>query len=204
MGTVFRLAASQFGKIHYCMIIIAVMMFSSACHHTYRDVEVKPMCPVYPDYNVVLCPLPLACTPISRCQIISYLRKRGVAVIRVGEDMQIVLPSDSLFISNSSNFNWEYLDTLKAVSILLTCYDKIDVRIAGYTDCGGDHCRNIVLSLDQAKKVAKYMWEHCTDSRMIYTKGFGECYPIANNSNYFGRARNRRIEITFRDYPHWD
>lgn len=196
MGTHFRLLTG--------VMVIAGMIFVGACHHTYRDVEVLPLCPIPCDYNVVLCPLPLVCTPLSRCRIISYLRKRDVKVIRVGENMQLVIPSDSLFLPNSANFNHEYMETLRAVSILLTCYDKIDVKVSGFTDCYGEACRNEVLSLQQAKKVEKYLWEHCTDSRMLYSEGFGGCYPIANNDTYFGRARNRRIEITFRDYPHWD
>jgi flagellar motor protein MotB len=61
-----------------------------------------------------------------------------------------------------------------------------------------------MLSLTQANAVAKYLWEHGSDSRVLYTKGFGDLNPIANSDNYFGRARNRRIEIIFRDYPHWD
>lgn len=196
MGTHFRLLTSA--------MVIASMIFIGACHHTYKCVEIAPSCPTQPDCNVVLCPLPPVCTPVSLCQIIDYLRKRNVKVIRVGEDMQLVIASDSLFQVNSANFNQEYLDTLRAISILLTCYNKIDVKVSGYTDCGGDACRNKMLSLEQAKKVAKYLWEHCSDSRMVYSQGFGDCYPIARNDTYFGRARNRRIEITFRDYPHWD
>jgi len=188
----------------YSLALLCLTMMLSACHHTFREEHVPAKCPEPENCNVVLCPPPKVCTPAANCQIICFLRHHAVEVNRVGEDMQIIIASDRLFNPNSANINPEYAPVLKAVGILLLCYDKKDVRIEGYTDCCGNQDRNQVLSLTQANAVAKYLWEHGSDTRVLYTKGSGDLYPIANSDSYYGRARNRRIEILFRDYPHWD
>lgn len=190
--------------LRFSTALICLVLMLSACHHTYREEHVPAKCPEVETHNVVLCPSPKVCTPAANHQIICLLRHQAVKVNRVGEDMQLIISSDRLFKPLSANFNPEYIKVLKAVGVLLQCYDKIDVRIEGYTDCCGCEDRNRVLSLEQANAVAKYLWEHGSDSRVLYTKGYGLLNPIANSDNYYGRSRNRRIEILFRDYPHWD
>lgn len=183
---------------------IGVLLLITGCHHTYKQQWVPAKCPVEVTENIILCPSPKVCTPAANREILCTLRHQGVQINRVGEDMQLIISTDRLFQPRSANFNAEYLSVLKAVGVLLQCYNKQDVRIEGYTDCCGCDRRNEVLSLAQADKVAKYLWEHGSDSRLLYTKGYGMLNPIANSDNYYGRARNRRIEIIFRDYPHWD
>lgn len=190
--------------MRFAIALFCLVAMLSACHHTFKEEHVPAKCPEIDSCNIVLCPVPKVCTPAANRQIICSLRHQAVQVNRVGEDMQVIIASDRLFQPNSANFNPEYVMVLKAVGILLQCYNKMDVRIEGYTDCCGCEDRNKMLSLTQANAVAKYLWEHGSDSRVLYTKGFGDLNPIANSDNYFGRARNRRIEIIFRDYPHWD
>ena len=190
--------------VRFSIALFCLGAMLSACHHTFKEQDVPAKCPEVESCNIVLCPIPKVCTPAANRQIMCVLRHQAVQVNRVGEDMQLIIASDRLFLPNSANFNPEYVPVLKAVGILLQCYNKMDVRIEGYTDCCGCEDRNKMLSLTQANVVAKYLWEHGSDSRVLYTKGFGDLNPIANSDNYYGRARNRRIEIIFRDYPHWD
>jgi outer membrane protein OmpA-like peptidoglycan-associated protein len=190
--------------VRLAIAVLCMVLLIGGCHHTYVEDYVPPKCPKKVDDNIVLCPPPKVCTPAADRQIRCVLRHQAVQVNRVGEDMQIIISSDRLFHPNSANFNADYVQVLKAVGIFLQCYNKVDVRIEGYTDCCGCEHRNEMLSLSQAKQVAKYLWEHGTDSRVLYTKGYGKLNPIANSDNYYGRARNRRIEIIFRDHPHWD
>lgn len=188
----------------YILVLICTAMMITGCYHKFEEEYVPAKCPEKISDNIILAPLPKVCTPAANRQIMCVLRHQAVQVNRVGEDMQIIIASDRLFRPVSANFNEEYLHVLKAVGLLLQCYNKVDVRIEGYTDCCGCEHRNEMLSLAQSKKVAKYLWEHGVDSRLLYTKGYGMLNPIANSDTYYGRARNRRIEIIFRDHPHWD
>lgn len=183
---------------------LTLVLLITGCHHTYLEERVPAKTPQVETVNIVLSPNPKVCTPAANRQIMCALRHQAVQVNRVGEDMQLIIASDRLFQPNSANFNGDYVPVLKAVGLLLQCYNKEDVRIEGYTDCCGCEQRNQRLSLTQADKVAKYLWGHGSDSRLLYTKGFGQLNPIANSDTYYGRARNRRIEIIFRDHPHWD
>ncbi len=189
------------GRFFAALLSLTVL---SACHHTFAEEQVPAKCPIVITDNIVLCPPAKSCTPAALRQITCTLRHQAVQVVRVGEDMRVIIASDRLFNPNSANFNYEYLAVLKAVGVLMQCYDKEHVLVEGYTDCCGCEARNEKLSLAQANKVAKYLWEHGSDSRLLTTKGYGSLNPIANSNNYYGRARNRRIEIIFRDYPHWD
>jgi outer membrane protein OmpA-like peptidoglycan-associated protein len=188
----------------FSIAVVSVVLLLSGCYHRFLEEDVPTKCPEVISDNIILCPSPKVCTPAANRQIMCALRHQAVQVNRVGEDMQLIIASDRLFQPNSANFKPEYVPVLKAVGILLQCYNKVDVRIEGYTDCCGCEDRNEKLSLTQANTVSKYLWEHGTDSRLLYTKGFGRLNPIANSDNYYGRARNRRIEILFRDHPHWD
>lgn len=188
----------------FLLAVILASLVITGCYHKFEEEHVPARCPETISDNIILCPSPKVCTPAANRQIMCVLRHQAVQVNRVGEDMQIIISSDRLFRPLSANFNEEYLQVLKAVGLLLQCYNKVDVRIEGYTDCCGCDHRNEMLSLTQAKKVAKYLWEHGVDSRLLYTKGYGMLNPIANSDTYYGRARNRRIEIIFRDHPHWD
>ena len=190
------------GRFVTALFCLAFML--SACHHTFKQQHITAKCSETLTDNIILCPSPKVCTPAANKEIICALRHQAVEVNRVGEDMQIIIPSDRLFMPISANFNPEYRSVLKTVGILLQCYNKVDVRIEGYTDCCGCEDRNKALSLTQANAVSRYLWEHGSDTRVLYTKGFGQLNPIANSDNYYGRARNRRIEIIFRDHPHWD
>ncbi|MBX9586410.1 MAG: OmpA family protein [Gammaproteobacteria bacterium] len=188
----------------FILTLICAVMMITGCYHKFVEEHVTAKCPEVISDNIILCPSPKVCTPAANRQIMCVLRHQAVQVNRVGEDMQIIIPSDHLFRPVSASFNEEYLHVLKAVGLLLQCYNKVDVKIEGYTDCCGNENRNVALSTTQAKKVAKYLWEHGADSRLLYTKGYGSLNPIANSDTYYGRARNRRIEIIFRDHPHWD
>lgn len=203
MGIHSRRWGSVFAVGRLILAVLSLALFA-ACHHTFIEEDVPAKCPVVLTDNIVLCPPTKSCTPAALRQITCTLRHQAVQVIRAGEDMRVIIPSDRLFNPNSANFNQEYVAVLKAVGILMQCYDKMDVKVEGHTDCCGSTARNEKLSLAQANKVAKYLWEHGSDSRLLSTRGCGELQPIANSNHYYGRARNRRIEIIFRDYPHWD
>lgn len=184
------------------LLLFCACFLSTGCRQWERPFVPEPVCPQKFDLNFDQCPCPKKCSDAEKCRLAARLERVGVETHRVGEDMKVVIPSDLLFLPHSANFNCRYQFVLPHIASLLECYRKEDVRIAGYTDCGGNPDHNKQLSVLQAEKVAKFLWHQGIDARLLYSKGFGALHPVARNQTYYGRSVNRRIEITFRDIPH--
>lgn len=89
--------------------------------------------------------------------------------------------------------------TLDAVvSIMLACSSKI-LDINGYTDSAGSDLVNQQLSEKRANAVRGYITSKGVDSKRIKSFGYGESSPVASNSTESGRAKNRRVELLFRN-----
>lgn len=129
------------------------------------------------------------------------LDRDHVQLIRVGEDIMLVLSSDYYFYPNSTHLNENFFPALDRIADYLRLFETTTIKIAGYTDAIGDELRNVALSRQQAQNIAKYLWARGLDARMMYTIGYGCQFPIANNATYEGRAANRRVQITFRYVP---
>jgi len=69
------------------------------------------------------------------------------------------------------------------------------VLIEGHTDNVGSSTYNIDLSLRRADAVASVLKDKGIDESRIVTKGYGELYPVAENSSASGKQQNRRVEI---------
>jgi len=71
------------------------------------------------------------------------------------------------------------------------------ITIEGHTDSVGAAAYNQKLSQARANTVKTYLKEHMMDLTKVEYQdiGYGESRPIANNGNYQGRARNRRVVI---------
>lgn len=69
------------------------------------------------------------------------------------------------------------------------------VLIEGHTDNIGSATYNLDLSLRRAQAVKDVLIQKGIDENRILSKGYGEMYPIAPNSDAAGRQRNRRVEI---------
>ncbi|MGC1430152.1 MAG: phosphate ABC transporter substrate-binding/OmpA family protein [Albidovulum sp.] len=71
--------------------------------------------------------------------------------------------------------------------------------LAGFADSNGGFNKNLALSASRAQAVraqlARQAGGHELDGVEIVVSGFGELGPIACNSSYSGRAKNRRVEV---------
>ena len=63
------------------------------------------------------------------------------------------------------------------------------------TDSTGSDSYNLDLSRRRAESVANYLVSRGTSRARIATIGYGEQYPVADNTTEQGRALNRRVEI---------
>jgi outer membrane protein OmpA-like peptidoglycan-associated protein len=72
------------------------------------------------------------------------------------------------------------------------------VRIVGHTDAVGRSEDNMILSLKRAQSVAEYLTSRgLVTPKDVEADGRGAQEPISSNVDPAGRARNRRVELTF-------
>lgn len=129
---------------------------------------------------------------------VALLKLRGVLIIRTGETYNLVLPSDRLFYQDSANFSPQGRGILVPLIQYLRNFETTTIKVAGYTDNGSAPLRSKALSEKQAQRVAAYLTRKKIDARIIYGIGYGENFPVADNSTAKGRAQNRRVEVRFR------
>lgn len=124
------------------------------------------------------------------------LRNSGVSVEREGDNINLVMPGNITFNSNSANINSNFYEVLDSVAIVLNEFDKTLVVVSGHTDSTGSDQHNQLLSEQRANSVANYLRSREIFTERLDTVGFGEGQPIASNNDAQGRELNRRVEIT--------
>jgi chemotaxis protein MotB len=107
-----------------------------------------------------------------------------------------------LFDSGKAEIKPEGLIVLgKVIEILKTVNDKA-IRIEGHTDnkpivgpLTQRYPTNWELSAGRAINVARYLQKQGIEAGSLSSAAYGEFKPVADNSTFEGRAKNRRIEI---------
>jgi outer membrane protein OmpA-like peptidoglycan-associated protein len=69
------------------------------------------------------------------------------------------------------------------------------VKVGGYTDNTGDPAANQKLSQDRANAVVLELVTLGIPASRLSAEGYGQQYPVADNSTDSGRAQNRRIAL---------
>lgn len=142
-------------------------------------------------------PQKICCVPFPKQYWEYRFRQKCVQLIQAGDYVKFVLPSDYFFVEHTAVLNCNSYATLNMIASFICGLEKMNVKVAGYTDDSECHIRNLALSRQQAQIIANYLWQRI-DARVLYATGYGECDPIANNVTYKGRMLNRRVEITLR------
>jgi outer membrane protein OmpA-like peptidoglycan-associated protein len=130
--------------------------------------------------------------------LIDILQCNGVQVVLIGDEVMIIVPTDRFYKRCSPVLNPQYYCILNKVAEFISKFDKIDVKVTGYTDNTCSWARNLVLSQERAEAMVDYLQLKGIDARILYGVGCGADKPIANNATMLGRQQNRRIVITFR------
>lgn len=73
--------------------------------------------------------------------------------------------------------------------------NNISIEIAGHTDAVGSDEENQLLSDKRALAVKKYLIEMGIKESRLFSIGYGESQPIADNNNDIDRQLNRRVEV---------
>ena len=124
------------------------------------------------------------------------LRGTGVGVERVGDNINLIMPGNITFATNSSDINAGFYPVLDSVALVLEEYNKTLVVVAGPTDSDGADDFNQRLSQRRAQSVSDYLVSRSILPDRLETVGFGERQPVAPNTTAEGKQLNRRVEIT--------
>lgn len=132
-------------------------------------------------------------------QYFMLAEKQGIQLIRVGDTVKMVMPSDALFYARSANLTPKgkhLLDTTAAILHEAMMHISA-VKVSGYTDNEGNPERLRLLSSRQAAAVVKYLTVEGVPAHFLYAVGQGKNDPISRNTSARGRHQNRRVEVLF-------
>lgn len=94
-----------------------------------------------------------------------------------------------------------YLDVsarqlLDRVAYAIQKHPDTHFEVGSHTDNGGAAAFNLKLSNKRAEAVRHYLMLKGVDPNVVRAAGYGERYPVKDNSSADGRRANRRIELT--------
>ncbi len=101
----------------------------------------------------------------------------------------VTFPVDSAVISPAMR---AVLDDVAASMIQ---YPNSLIDVMGHTDSTGSDQYNLELSRRRAESVANYLVSRGVARARLETIGYGEQYPVGDNTTVAGREQNRRVEI---------
>lgn len=106
-----------------------------------------------------------------------------------------------LFTNDSSALNAAGTAAVAAIAKKMKAVSAIPaISIVGHTDSNGSVAYNQQKGLDRANTVANAVLAIAPTAR-VTTSSRGETQPIASNATAAGRARNRRVVVTYQSSP---
>jgi OOP family OmpA-OmpF porin len=100
-----------------------------------------------------------------------------------------------LFNTDSATLRPESQEQLGNIAAILKAYPNAHIKIGGYTDNSGDSQHNLNLSQDRANGVMADLISLGISPARLEAQGYGEQFPVADNSTEEGRAKNRRVSM---------
>jgi len=107
----------------------------------------------------------------------------------------IITLSDVLFQVDRAELSAEGMRTAQKVADVLAQEPQSIVMVEGFTDSTGSSSHNLDLSQRRAESVRNALAGLGVPAARIATRGYGEAYPVASNSDAGSRQLNRRVEI---------
>ena len=120
----------------------------------------------------------------------------GTTVERVDEDKLLVhFESDILFAVNSAELSGAAMNGLNQAAEVFVEFPKTAIIAQGHTDSTGTDDHNQQLSERRAMSVRNYLSSQGIDAARVLAEGYGEAYPVADNTTDAGRDLNRRVDL---------
>lgn len=112
-------------------------------------------------------------------------------------DVTFALQAEVLFSKDSAKLDSGANTRIATIAEEIKKQDPQKVRVFGFTDNLGSSAHGDVLSKQRANAVHKQLVKEVGSSVAFEIRGYGEQYPIADNSTEGGRKKNRRVEVSF-------
>ncbi|MFB6556568.1 OmpA family protein [Streptomyces sp. NPDC056405] len=110
----------------------------------------------------------------------------------------LALQAEVLFGKDSSKLGGEAKSRITGIAEEIKTQNATRVRVFGFTDNLGSSAHGDVLSKQRANAVHDVLSQALNDADITYeVRGYGEQYPISDNSTEAGRKKNRRVEVSF-------
>ncbi|MFE0800968.1 OmpA family protein [Streptomyces sp. NPDC058812] len=110
----------------------------------------------------------------------------------------LALQAEVLFGKDSAKLGSEAKSRITGIAEEIKTQNATRVRVFGFTDNLGSSAHGDALSKQRANAVHDILSQTLNDPGITYeVRGYGEQYPISDNSTEAGRKKNRRVEVTF-------
>ncbi|MFF3953226.1 OmpA family protein [Streptomyces sp. NPDC001890] len=118
-------------------------------------------------------------------------REDSNANIKFALQAEVLFGKDSAKLSSAAN------SRIAAIVAEIKKQNATKVRVFGFTDDLGSSAHGDVLSKQRANAVQSVLVKDLGSTVTFEIRGYGEQYPIADNSTEEGRKKNRRVEVSF-------
>jgi len=123
----------------------------------------------------------------------------GIGIQRIGDRIELVMPSDVTFAKGSANLDPSFMPTLDKVAESLNLYPKTTIDIIGHASTEGADQANLDLSYRRAEAVRAYLQGKGVLGQRMATGGLGESQPVVfPDDTEAKRSQNRRVQVVLR------
>ncbi|WP_225098681.1 OmpA family protein [Streptomyces sp. CoH27] len=113
-------------------------------------------------------------------------------------DVTFALQAEVLFSKDSAKLSDEAKARIATIAEEIKKQNATQIRVFGFTDNLGSTAHGAVLSKQRANAVQAVLDQDLNDPNVTFeVRGYGEQFPIADNSTEEGRRKNRRVEVSF-------
>ncbi|MFD7921626.1 OmpA family protein [Streptomyces sp. NPDC059740] len=112
-------------------------------------------------------------------------------------NVTFALQAEVLFGKDSSKLGGDARSRIDTIAAEIKKQNAEQVRVFGFTDDLGSSAHGLVLSKARANAVQRELATKLGATVAFQIRGYGEQYPIADNSTEDGRKKNRRVEVSF-------
>lgn len=131
---------------------------------------------------------------VSDCEDKCPNTLKGTKVDETGCPIRIELKGVN-FKVDSAELTANAKAILDGVAAQLAAYPiKKDIEVQGHTSSEASAAHNMKLSVRRSQSVADYLKRKGV-TNTLHAKGYGEDYPVADNTTEAGREKNRRVEL---------
>ncbi|MFD8545220.1 OmpA family protein [Streptomyces sp. NPDC059649] len=113
------------------------------------------------------------------------------------DNVTFALQAEVLFGKDSAELTADALARIGTIADEVRKQHASSLRVFGFTDNLGSASHGLVLSKKRATAVQQELAKDLGSEVSFQIRGYGEQYPIADNTTEDGRKKNRRVEVSF-------